>query len=321
VFSFALLAISGILIALVIGALILAPHVADWRSTKHAPHDSSHPPLLRVTLLILLSVVGIAGMGLFVSFVFRLLRNANAFTPEIALTILLVSGMIALITALAFVVAVVGSFRLADRNQALGLPQGSISAVIALSLILIFSITAIHLYARLSEVRSATVQGLNQRQVRAIPGDQIQSIRSTGRGRNRRFTVMRILPQSEQSQDFALQVLTTVSTLVVAVSGFYFGQRAARRREDPSETPTVRISPASGQKLSPGGSLNIRVRPRPANQAMTWTVTGDSDDSLVAVTATKFRYTMGVAAQEKVTLTFALAGHPDVAQEFTIERS
>src|SRR5687767_11432897 len=57
---------------------------------------------------------------------------------EILLTLLVIAGLVILLTALGGLVALLSGFGMQDGREALGLPQGSIRAVIALSLILIF---------------------------------------------------------------------------------------------------------------------------------------------------------------------------------------
>ncbi len=56
---------------------------------------------------------------------------------EIALPILLITGLISLLVAIASIVAVFKTLNLANRDFALGLLQGTVRAMIALSLILI----------------------------------------------------------------------------------------------------------------------------------------------------------------------------------------
>lgn len=57
---------------------------------------------------------------------------------HLQLPLLIVVLLIGLLSAIAFVVIAFGIFRLVDRTQALGLPPGSVQAIIALSLILLF---------------------------------------------------------------------------------------------------------------------------------------------------------------------------------------
>ena len=93
------------------------------------------------------------------------------------------------------------------------------------------------LYGQLSAVETAKSTGLSQEQFDAIPQQDIVSIQAKEVDGSTLYDVERKIPKSSESEDFAKQILTTVSTLVVAVAGFYFGTRAvAVARSDVSVT-------------------------------------------------------------------------------------
>jgi hypothetical protein len=109
----------------------------------------------------------------------------------VALPLLLMVGLGSLLMLLTVMVAVLDRFGLTDPRRAFGLPDGSMQAVIALSLVLIFVIASLYLYSDLPP------------------------------------TGARVESQSTRDRfDFAKQLLTTVGTLAVAVAGFYFGARS-----------------------------------------------------------------------------------------------
>jgi hypothetical protein len=76
-----------------------------------------------------------------------ILGNRKNATPQTALPVILLVGMVGLLGVLALTVAVLARFNLVNPAQPLGLPEGSIQAVIALSLILIFAIVGVYLHA------------------------------------------------------------------------------------------------------------------------------------------------------------------------------
>jgi Short C-terminal domain len=97
---------------------------------------------LAVSLLVFalgaFSVVGVAWIvGNYTNF------GANG--TVIILPILLVYGVVTLVVALAVLAGILSYFNLAEPGKALGLPEGSIPAVIALILVLIFAIIAVFL--------------------------------------------------------------------------------------------------------------------------------------------------------------------------------
>jgi hypothetical protein len=68
---------------------------------------------------------------------------------SVNLPMLVIAGVIALLGALAFIVVAYSFFGLHDRQQALGLPEGSVRALVAMMLIIIFSIFVVYFFDRL----------------------------------------------------------------------------------------------------------------------------------------------------------------------------
>jgi hypothetical protein len=96
---------------------------------------------------------------------------------HIQLPLLAFFGVVALITILSCVAIGFSAVDLSDRSQALGLPNGSIRAVIALSLILLFGIVAVFLYATLLETDVPSAQDF-AKQLLVLLGTLITSIAS-----------------------------------------------------------------------------------------------------------------------------------------------
>src|SRR3954471_517886 len=110
---------------------------------------------------------------------------------SVALPMLLLVGLGSLLLLITLLVAVLNSFGLTDKRYPFGLPDGSMQAIIALALILIFIISSLFLYSSLP--------------------DTLTTATATA---------------ARNKQQIAQQLLTTVGTLAVAVAGFYFGTRA-----------------------------------------------------------------------------------------------
>jgi len=96
---------------------------------------------------------------------------------HIQLPLLALFGVIALIAILSCVAIGFSAVDLSDRSQALGLPNGSIRAVIALSLIVLFGIVAVFLYATLLDADVASAQDF-AKQLLVLLGTLITSIAS-----------------------------------------------------------------------------------------------------------------------------------------------
>ena len=145
------------------------------------------------------------------------------------IVILLVAGLVAVALLLYLGTMIMKTAGLTTKKEALGMPEGSIRALIAMSLILMFAIIGVTiLYSGMggepiqsNGITSAELEQLENVQIIAI--SVVDPAASPG---TERFNVTARPELSPAGHDFGLQLLTTVSTLVVAVAGFYFGSRA-----------------------------------------------------------------------------------------------
>lgn len=104
---------------------------------------------------------------------------------EVRLPILIVAAVIGLLGAIAFVVVAFSLYKLIDPREALGLPPGSVRALLALLLLVIFASMTVFFFGALRNTPPNVENGA--------------------------------------AADIAKQVLTILGTLLAAVSGFYFG--------------------------------------------------------------------------------------------------
>lgn len=182
--------------------------------------------------LVLLGFVLVVTIGVPIGYVL----NLGGKTPEVILTPLLVVSVVSLLVALAFTAAIFSRLGLTDKDQSLGLPEGSIRAVIALSLILIFMISSVFIYWQISSPIIKESTNIPQKMIQFFPNESIAYIQAKTINNETVFDLGRIVEVPRAGDDIAKQIITTLSTLVVAVAGFYFGTRA--------------VSVASGVKAS-----------------------------------------------------------------------
>jgi hypothetical protein len=143
--------------------------------------------------------------------------NLDVKQPETVLGILMAQVIVALM--LLFIMATgFALLGLADPQQALGLPEGSIRAMIALFLIMIFVTFGLYLF-------------------RAI---------ASGTATN------------QDAVDVAKQLITTVGTLVVAVAGFYFGSRAVQVARGVATPDEPKINSVDEDKKAEPVTLEIK---------------------------------------------------------------
>lgn len=152
--------------------------------------------------------------------------------PEFMLPLLIISGVMMLLVTLALTAFVFSGVDLTDKTQALGLPEGSVRSVIALSLVLLFAILAVYLYSNMSsrgkifEAKGLSQDASTQLKQQLLPGQFIFE-QQVGDGAAATFTVQYREAPNPASDDFAKQLLAIIGTLVTAVSSFYFGSKTA----------------------------------------------------------------------------------------------
>jgi len=189
---------------------------------------------------------------------------------EVQMGVIIVMSVVILMTLLFAISSGFSAIDLSDRGQALGLPEGSIRAMIALVLIMIFVILSIYLFRETNRgtlegpiCSKVTLQDESLNDIRAqialaLPNDPLCRDDQTG------FYVRGA--QNEDGARFAQQLLTTLGTLVVAVAGFYFGtssvESAHKRQRDRDMEELAMIGREAG-----GGGGAPGTRPGRADTA------------------------------------------------------
>jgi hypothetical protein len=191
------------------------------------------------------------------------------FDPLIKLPILLIVGVVALMLSLAAVSVAFATLNLADKTQALALPEGSVRAVIALCLLVLFAIITIFLFGSLSE----SVSGL--REVSDLTAEQKEeflsnkenlttvlvipyAVKKDGRDQTRYTVQYREKADADATarqrakEDFAKQLLILIGTLVTAVASFYFGTRAVTPTQAAEARAAGTLASVKPSKVSAG---------------------------------------------------------------------
>ena len=174
--------------------------------------------------------------------------------PAIKLPVLVITGVMALFATLALVGVTFSVAGLADKTQALGLPEGSVRAAIAFSLVVIFSIVAIYFYSSakdtaivLSKVATDTANG---------------TANATAAGAaNVSAAVANANAAAATANDFAKTILAVVGTLMTAVTSFYFATRGA--------LPTDAAASASKPTIVSVAPVQVATNTEPVDVQMT----------------------------------------------------
>lgn len=178
---------------------------------------------------------------------------------SITLPLLAISGVIGLLAVLTMVSVAFSAIGLSKPEYALGLPEGSVRAVIALGLVVIFVTVSIFLFGEI-EGDNIISRDIPESLVASLDGETI-SISCEGID-DTNINVCDVLTRVDKgaaSEDFAKQVLTTVSTLVVAVAGFYFGARAVSAARGVAVIAPPIIRNVQPNKAKQGDELSIEI--------------------------------------------------------------
>lgn len=189
----------------------------------------------------------IVGVMVMIPVLLNWLRQDGNFLPETALPVLLIAGTVLLMLAVGMIAVAFGKMNLASWKHPLGLPEGSIRAIIALLLILLFFITGVFLYGNVAQGGEVRVlEGVDAERLAAIPLDDIENQVVTSDGDDPVYRVtLRGMPDQD-SVDIAKYLMTTVGTLVVSVAAFYFGSRSVEVASATARTVAVTGSTGGG---------------------------------------------------------------------------
>ncbi len=172
------------------------------------------------------------------------------------LPLMAIFGIMILFGSLALVALLFKNLGLTDPKQALGLPEGSIRAAIALALIVLFAIISIMLF-RTTPGEPFVVTGLTQEQRNELlikSGEQvIGSVEACTPApcpaEALRFSVTLRPGIARETSDLAKQLLILVGTLMTSVTSYYFASRSVAQARDDSDKPAG-TAPAADASLA-----------------------------------------------------------------------
>jgi hypothetical protein len=219
--------------------------------------DGEDPRWSAVQALALAAFIAVFVLAITVGLLWGLAKSKGS-GPESALSLVFVAAAVVLILVVCTLSIVFKRLRLEDSGEAMGLPKGSVRAVIALMLILLFFIAAIFLFSSTRRDLTGTTRqfvNLSATQYAALDPNEILSSSTKGSGADLTYdvTLLPALSNTNSSDDIAKQLITTVGTLVTAVAAFYFGANsvttAMGARQQPTQgsaAPVVDGTPAGG---------------------------------------------------------------------------
>jgi len=226
-----------------------------------------NPPIFALIVSIIIAII-IGGIC------FWLGRSIKLDSPELKITAVLVGGVFVLILTLAFLSICFSIINVGDKTQALGLPAGSMGAVIALSLVVLFAIVSVFLFQGISNSGAVqSVSGLTEAErnefQQAARGYITSRNENQAQGAQARFTVY-FQNNNTAGNDFARQLLVMLGTLMTAAASFYFGSNSTGGAGkppgeqttiiNPSPTPSAQPTPTGGASPGPSASPSRAAR-------------------------------------------------------------
>src|SRR5712675_1332042 len=176
-----------------------------------------HPTLAFLTVGggVLLAAFVISAMVLFEK------RNIG---PELKLPLLVVLGVVFLLIAIGLLVFSFSHLKLASREQALALPDGSVRAIIALMLLVLFTIVGIFLYNSVATRALQSAENVTAAQVTDMRR-QVAVVFTVPAGGEGPCSVL-ARRGIQAGENTAEQLLSVLGSLVIAVGSIYVGSAA-----------------------------------------------------------------------------------------------
>ena len=243
-------------------------------------------PLLWMGLIGFLAISVMCTMN-----IWHLVSGSNASQPLILTSVMMVG--LALVTALMILLLIF--FKATgndDKSQALALPSGSVRALLAFALVLMFVCLGVYLYQGVaSNGEAVTRAGLKQAEVDALKAQFSLVFPTPAAGQpanSNLFDVTYYPGRSKEADDLAKQMFTQLATVFVTVIGFYFGSSTASAGvntgvaaagsspgKTPSPSSTVPASLQEAKAMAHDADLNLaRI------QTVLSQISGESSDKI-----------------------------------------
>ena len=197
------------------------------------------------------------------------------------LAALAISGIVVLLGALLVFTTLMNVSGLSDKTQALGLPDGSVRAVIAIALVGLFAILASSVLQPSGRISTTGMQEADIATFRLLnPSAKDILIITTSKpdATTKTFSLSFTPSTTQPLDDFPKQMLTLLGTLMTALTAFYFGGRTAAGSADGN---TSRAAPElAGIENSPTMLSGVGV---PTSGPICLTLTGNNLNSIRGV--------------------------------------
>lgn len=150
------------------------------------------------------------------------------------------------------------------------MPEGSVRAVIALALVVLFATLSVFLFESVSSGPPRTVPNLTKAETEDFLKNNktatdivVKEVKGTGEGTAETYTIDYRDPTNKEGNDLAKQLLTMLGTLLTAMASFYFGTRAVASASQAGDslkvTPNLRSIDPSSFSLAKGAVVDLQI--------------------------------------------------------------
>jgi hypothetical protein len=220
--------------------------------------------------------IGAALVAVAIVVIFALLSRLGAGAASATtLPLLAIGGVIVLVLLLTAVAMIFSILGLTNQGQAMGLPEGSIRAVIALSLIVLFAILSVFLYQTVSSGTVSTIENMSGIERAKFLADHSASIRELqapqlkdaagqplkAQDGSDLYNITYRVAADPRSDEFAKELLVLLGTLMTAVTSFYLGAgtatsaAASAQGKTAGPPPTISSIDPKAHTISPNSAV------------------------------------------------------------------
>jgi hypothetical protein len=217
----------------------------------------------RYLLIVGTMLLAAAGVGLYKLHIPELWSGVKSI-EAISLSTVVLVGLALVVVLMSVLVIIYSVLGVADAKQALALPEGSVRALIAFSLVLIFVCLGAFLYNSVNEsaitpggksahITEAQLSDLKAQFVVAYePARNANgSVETDADGKSPLYNATYFIKPGKGAEDFAKQIFTTLATVFVSVISFYFGSSTTSSAVGAG----AKAATGGGGTTTPGGGL------------------------------------------------------------------
>jgi hypothetical protein len=197
-------------------------------TTSTSPATRPAPPSAGTAIGAAFLIAG--SLGVFFSCMW-LIFNHLPTENTLALPLLVVGAFAGIFAAIGVIAVAFQWSNLGNPQEALGLPAGSVRALIALLVIVMFAVLSFYLVETLKDLQVSTESPATDTTATSTAATATAASQTattaTGSNSSKPSTTKSNATSANAAVDISKQILTILSTLMTAISGFYFGSKSA----------------------------------------------------------------------------------------------